>query len=81
MALDKATLESDLLEIFSKSNSPEDAAQAIANAIDKYVKTATVTITALPSEVTVTSASFGPSANASPLTFKGGDATHSGGLS
>lgn len=81
MALDKDTLKSDLQEIFSKSNSPAEAAQAIANAIDKYVKTATVTITALPSEVAVTSASFVPSANASPLTFKGGDATHSGGLS
>lgn len=81
MALDKATLKSDLETIFSKSNSASEAAQAIAAAIDKYVKTATVTITAMPSEVAVTSASFGPSANASPLTFKGGDATHSGGLS
>lgn len=81
MALDKDTLKSDLQTIFSKSNSPEEAAQAIANAIDKYVKTATVTITALPAEVAVTSQTFGPSANVNPLTFTGGDATHLGGLS
>jgi hypothetical protein len=80
MALDKATLKSDLLEIFSKSNSPEDAAQAIANSIDKYVKTATVTITALTGEVKV-KGSPSAQANVSPLTFTGGDDTHLGGLS
>lgn len=80
MALDKDTLKSDLQTIFSKSNSPEDAAQAIANAIDKYVKTATVTITALTGEVKV-EGSPSAQANVSPLTFTGGDDTHLGGLS
>lgn len=80
MALDKATLKSDLLEIFSKSNSPEEAAQAIANAIDKYVKKATVTITALTGEVKV-EGSPSAQANVATLTFTGGDDTHSGGLS
>lgn len=80
MALDKDTLKSDLQTIFSKSNSPEDAAQAIANAIDKYVKTATVTITALTGEVQV-QGSPSAQANVSPLTFTGGDSTHLGGLS
>ena len=82
MALDKNGLKTALKAIFeANGNDAESVATAMADAIETYVKTATVTITALPSEVAVTSASFGPSANASPLTFKGGDATHSGGLS
>lgn len=80
MALDKDTLVSDLTTVFSKSNSASDAATAIANAIDKYVKTATVTITALTGEVSV-QGSPSAQANVAPLTFTGGDATHSGGLS
>ena len=85
MALDKNGLKTALKAIFSAQRDPETAAETaadeLADAIETFVKTATVTITALPSEVAVTSASFGPSANASPLTFKGGDATHTGGLS
>lgn len=82
MALDKSALKASLKAIMeAKGNTPESAAEALADAIDAYVKGAEVTITALPSEVAVTSASFGPSANASPLTFKGGDALHVGGLS
>lgn len=80
MALDKDTLISDLETIFSKSNSASEAATAIADAIDKYVKTATVTITALTGEVQV-QGSPSAQANVSPLTFTGGDTTHSGGLS
>ena len=82
MALDKSALKASIKSIMESSgNDAESVATALADAIDTYVKTATVTITALPSEVAVTSASFGPSANASPLTFKGGDTTHKGGLS
>lgn len=82
MALDKSTLKNSLKSIMeSQGNTPESVAEALANAIDTYVKGAVVTVTALPSEVAVTSVSFGPSANASPLTFKGGDANHVGGLS
>lgn len=82
MALDKSALKASLIAIMkTDGNTPESAAEALANAIDTYVRGAEVTVTALPSEVAVTSASFGPSANASPLTFKGGDDTHTGGLS
>lgn len=81
MALDKNALKTTLEGIFSKKNSAAEAAQQIADAIDTYVKTATVTITALPSEVSVISPTAGPSANATALTLKGGDATHTGGLS
>ena len=42
MALDKSTLIDDLTEVFSRQNSAGDAALAIANAIDKFVKTASV---------------------------------------
>lgn len=82
MALDKASLKAALKAIMeANGNTPDSAAEALADAIDTYVRGAEVTVTALPSEVAVTSASFGPSANASPLTFKGGDSTHTGGLS
>lgn len=82
MALDKKGLKTALKAIFeANGNDAESVATAMADAIETYVKGAEVTVTALPSEVAVTSASFGPSANASPLTFKGGDATHTGGLS
>lgn len=61
-------------------NTPESAADALANAIDAYVRGAEVTITALPNEVSVVG-SPSAQANAVPLTLKGGDATHVGGLS
>ncbi|MBO5819406.1 MAG: hypothetical protein J6R21_06920 [Bacteroidales bacterium] len=81
MALDKSTLKNSLKLIMeSQGNTPESVAEALANAIDAYVKGAVVTVTALPSEVAVEGS---PSAqvNVYTLTFKGGDATHVGGLS
>jgi hypothetical protein len=82
MALDKNGLKQALKAIFeANGNDAESVATAMADAIDTYVKGAEVTVTALPSEVAVTSATFGPSANATALTFKGGDSTHVGGLS
>lgn len=55
-------------------------ADEIATQVDAYIKTAVVTITALPSEVQVVG-SPSAQANAVSLTLKGGDATHVGGLS
>lgn len=55
-------------------------ADEIATQVDAYIKTAVVTITALPSEVNVTG-SMGSSSNVQPITLTGGDATHVGGLS
>lgn len=55
-------------------------ADAIAAQVDAYIKTAVVTITALPSEVKV-QGSPSAQANVASLTLKGGDATHAGGLS
>lgn len=81
MALNKESLKSTLKNIFeSRPESDEAAADALATAIYDFVKSAEVTITALPNEVAVQGS---PSAqvNVAPLTFKGGDATHSGGLS
>lgn len=82
MALSKDSLKAAFKMIFETSgNTPESAADALASAIYDFVKSAEVTVTALPSEVSVTSLTAGPSANATALTFKGGDATHVGGLS
>ena len=93
MALDldsfKANLKTALVGVNNANNkdnvAPDDALKNLADAlgaeIDRYIRTAEVTVTALPSEVSVTSATAGPSANATALTFKGGDTTHTGGLS
>jgi predicted RNase H-like HicB family nuclease len=81
MALDKSTLKNSLKSIMeSQGNTPESVAEALANAIDTYVRGAEVTITALPNEVSV-EGSPSAQANAVSLTLKGGDATHDGGLS
>ncbi|WP_405343518.1 hypothetical protein [Fibrobacter sp.] len=81
MALDKSALKASLIAIMTtKGNTPESAAESLANAIDTYVRGAEVTITALPNEVSVVG-SPSAQANAVPLTLKGGDATHTGGLS
>lgn len=44
MPLIKDTLKAQLLAVFSKENTPEEAADQIATAIDAYIKTATITI-------------------------------------
>lgn len=81
MALDKSALKASLIAIMeTDGNTPESAAEALANAIDTYVRGAEVTITALPNEVSVVG-SPSAQANAVPLTLKGGDTTHTGGLS
>lgn len=84
MALDKNGLKTALKAIFSAQRDPETAAETaadeMADAIDTYVKGAEVTVTALTGEVSV-QGSPTAQANAVPLTFKGGDATHTGGLS
>ena len=84
MALDKNGLKTALKAIFSAQRDPETAAETaadeLANAIDTYVKGAEVTVTALTGEVSV-QGSPTAQANVSPLTFKGGDAMHTGGLS
>lgn len=84
MALDKNGLKTALKAIFSAQRDPETAAETaadeLADAIDTYVKGAEVTVTALTGEVSVQGS---PTAqeNVAPLTFKGGDALHVGGLS
>lgn len=81
MALDKSTLKASLKTIFETAgNDSESVATAMANAIEAYVKGAEVTVTALTGEVAV-QGSPTAQANVAPLTFKGGDALHTGGLS
>ena len=81
MALDKNGLKTALKMIFeANGNDAESVATAMANAIDTYVKGAEVTVTALTGEVSV-QGSPTAQANVAPLTFKGGDALHVGGLS
>lgn len=81
MALDKATLKASIKSIMeSDGNDAESVATAMADAIDTYVKGAEVTVTALTGEVAV-QGSPTAQANVDPLTFKGGDALHVGGLS
>lgn len=44
MPLIKDTLKAQLLAVFLKENTPDEAADQIAAAIDSYIKTATITI-------------------------------------
>lgn len=81
MALDKSTLKASLKTIFETAgNNSESVATAMADAIEAYVKGAEVTVTAIIGEVAV-QGSATAQANVTPLTFKGGDLTHTGGLS
>lgn len=84
MALDKNGLKTALKAIFSAQRDPETAAETaadeLANAIDTYVKTATVTVTALPEEIQV-EGSATAQMNLSAISLTGGDSTHTGGLS
>lgn len=92
MALDKNALQKELKTALLKAaesnakdgvsldTAMENLANAISCAVDSFVRSAEVTVTALTGEVKVVGS---PSSqqNADPLTFKGGDETHSGGLS
>lgn len=81
MALNKTALKNALKAAFAaRPESDEAAAEAIADAIEDYVKGAEVTVTALTGEIQV-QGSPTAQANVAPLTFKGGDLTHTGGLS
>lgn len=81
MALDKSALKASIKSIMESSgNDAESVSTALADAIDTYVKGAEVTVTALTGEVSV-QGSPTAQANVAPLTFKGGDALHVGGLS
>lgn len=81
MALDKASLKAALKAIMeANGNTPDSAAGALADAIDTYVRGAEVTVMALTGEVAV-QGTAAAQANVAPLTFKGGDSTHTGGLS
>lgn len=81
MALNKSALKASIKSIMESSgNDAESVATALADAIDTYVKGAEVTVTALTGEVSVQGTPTAQ-ANVAPLTFKGGDALHVGGLS
>ena len=81
MALDKSALKASLKAIMeAKGNTPESAAEALADAIDAYVRGAEVTVTALPEEIKV-QGTASAQMNLSAISLKGGDSTHTGGLS
>lgn len=81
MALDKSALKASLKAIMeANGNTPESAAEALADAIDAYVRGAEVTVTALPEEIKV-QGTASAQMNLSAISLKGGDTTHTGGLS
>lgn len=81
MALDKSKLKSSLKNMFESVPKNHDAAaEMLANIIYDFVTSAEVTVTALTGEVAV-EGTAAAQANVAPLTFKGNDATHVGGLS
>jgi len=81
MALDKSALKASIKSIMESSgNDAESVATALANAIDTYVRGAEVTVTALPEEIQV-QGTASAQMNMSAISLKGGDSTHTGGLS
>lgn len=81
MALNKTNLKNALKSMFeSRPQSDEAAADQFAQIFYDFVKSAEVTVTALTGEVSVKGTAAAQQ-NVDPLTFKGGDSTHSGGLS
>ena len=81
MALDKSALKASNKTIMESSgNDAESVATALANAIDTYVRGAEVTVTALPEEIQV-QGTASAQMNMSAISLKGGDSTHTGGLS
>lgn len=81
MALDKSALKASIKSIMvSSGNDAESVATALANAIDTYVRGAEVTVTALPEEIKV-QGTASAQMNMSSISLKGGDSSHTGGLS
>ena len=81
MALDKSALKASIKSIMESSgNDAESVATALANAIDTYVRGAEVTVTALPEEIKV-QGTASAQMNMSAISLKGGDSSHTGGLS
>lgn len=81
MALDKSALKASIKSIMvSSGNDAESVATALANAIDTYVRGAEVTVTALPEEIKV-QGTASAQMNMSAISLKGGDSSHTGGLS
>ena len=81
MALDKSALKASIKSIMESSgNDAESVASALANAIDTYVRGAEVTVTALPEEIKV-QGTASAQMNMSAISLKGGDSSHTGGLS
>lgn len=92
MALDLSKFKGDLKKALEdidsannkdgidKSAALETAADYLATAIDAYIRTAEVTVTALTGEISVVG-SPSEQANTQPIQLKGGDGIHTGGLS
>lgn len=81
MALDKVKLKTALVGMFkARPKNDDEAAGMLAEIFYDFVKSAEVTITALPSEISV-EGTAAAQANIAPLTLKGGDTAHAGGLS
>lgn len=79
--LDSNALARELALIFSdvENTSADAKAKAIASAIDKFVRGAEVTVTAITGEIAV-EGTPAAQANVVPITLKGGDVLHPGGL-
>lgn len=79
MAIDTTTLKSDLKDIFSKTNDAETAAKEIAEAFEKWIKTADVTVTAQPMDIQVSGTATSQT-NINPIVLNGKPYAGSGGI-
>ena len=79
MAIDTANLKKTIKELCSHENSAEDFANGLANALETWIKTATVTVTA-PTGVIQVQGSPSAQANVEPISIAGDSATSTGGI-
>lgn len=83
MAIDTASLKAELKRIFDDTNpdkTTKDAADAIADALETWIKTATVQVTATSGSIVV-AGSATTQANADPIQISGSPSASTGGIS
>lgn len=80
MAIDTATLKSELTNIFGQEHSSAEAADLISKALEKWIKTATVQVTAATGTIAVAGSATAQS-NPAPISISGSPSSSTGGIS
>ena len=80
MAIDTSTLKTELENIFkAKDNTAASVADAMSKALEKWIKTATVQVTAASSTIKVTGSATAQM-NPNPISISGSPSSNTGGI-